>query len=66
VLDLSDLAFLDSTGLRLMITADARAREEGRQLAVVRPNDMIRRVLRLTRLDERLNIVEDAGTADAR
>jgi anti-sigma B factor antagonist len=61
VLDLSGLAFLDSTGLRLMIMADARAREEGRKLAVVRPNEMIRRVLRLTRLDERLNIVQDAS-----
>ena len=61
VLDLSGLAFLDSTGLRLLITADARAREDGRTLEVVRPNEMIQRVLRLTRLDERLNIVDDGS-----
>src|SRR2546423_1574625 len=59
VLDLKDLAFLDSTGLRLLITADARAREDGRKLAIVRANPMIQRVLRLTRLDERLNVVAD-------
>jgi anti-anti-sigma factor len=59
VLDLERLAFLDSTGLRLMIMADARAREDGRRLAIARANEMIQRVLRLTRLDERLDVVED-------
>jgi anti-anti-sigma factor len=61
VLDLKELAFLDSTGLRLMITADARAREDGRKVAIVGANPMIQRVLRLTRLDERLNVVADPG-----
>ena len=61
VLDLQELAFLDSTGLRLMIMADARAREEGRRLAIMRANEMIQRVLRLTRLDERLDVVADPG-----
>jgi anti-sigma B factor antagonist len=58
VLDLRDLAFMDSTGLRLLILADQRAREEGRRLAIGRGNEMIQRVLRLTRLDERLEIVD--------
>jgi anti-sigma B factor antagonist len=59
VLDLQGLSFMDSTGLRLLITADARAREDGRRLAIVQGNEMVQRVMRLTRLDERLNIVED-------
>jgi anti-sigma B factor antagonist len=54
VLDLRELAFMDSTGLRLLIMADARAKEEGRRLAIGRGNEMIQRVLHLTRLDERL------------
>ena len=58
VLDLRDLAFMDSTGLRLLIMADARAKEEGRRLAIGRGNEMIQRVLHLTRLDERLEIVD--------
>jgi anti-sigma B factor antagonist len=58
VLDLRNLAFMDSTGLRLLIMADARAREEGRRLAIGRGNEMIQRVLHLTRLDERLEIVD--------
>ena len=59
VLDLSGLDFMDSTGLRLLIEADMRAREAGRRLVVVQGNEMVQRVLHLTRLDERLEIVED-------
>jgi anti-anti-sigma factor len=61
VLDLQQLTFMDSTGLRLLITADIRARQEGRRLVIVRGNEMVQRVMRLTRLDERLDIVEDAS-----
>jgi anti-sigma B factor antagonist len=59
LLDLSGLDFMDSTGLRLLINADNRAREAGRRLVLVRGNEMVQRVLRLTRLDERLEIVDD-------
>ena len=59
VLDLSTLDFMDSTGLRLLIGADMRAREAGRRLVLIKGNEMVQRVLRLTRLDERLEIVSD-------
>jgi anti-anti-sigma factor len=59
VLDLKGLSFMDSTGLRLLIMADSRAREDGRRLAIGQGNEMVQRVMRLTRLDERLHIVED-------
>jgi anti-anti-sigma factor len=59
VLDLQRLTFMDSTGLRLLISADSRAREEGRSVAILQGTEMVQRVMRLTRLDERLNIVED-------
>lgn len=59
VLDLEKLEFLDSTGLRLLILADNRARDEGRELAVVHANEMILRVFRLTRLDERLTLRDE-------
>jgi anti-anti-sigma factor len=52
---------MDSTGLRLLITADIRARQDGRRLVIVQGNEMVQRVMRLTRLDERLDIVEDPG-----
>jgi anti-sigma B factor antagonist len=60
VLDLSGLDFMDSTGLRLLIGADSRAREAGRRLVLIQGNEMVQRVLRVTRLDERLEIVPDA------
>jgi anti-sigma B factor antagonist len=61
VIDLSRLEFMDSSGLRVMIGADARARETGRRLVLIRGNDMVQRVMRVTRLDERLEIVDDPG-----
>jgi anti-sigma B factor antagonist len=60
VLDLSGLDFMDSTGLRLLIGADSRAREAGRRLVLIQGNEMVQRVLRVTRLDERLEIVSEA------
>ena len=65
VLDLQRLTFMDSTGLRLLIMADSRAREDGRRVAIVQGNEMVQRVMRLTRLDERLHIVKDPGTLAA-
>jgi anti-anti-sigma factor len=48
VVDLTRLAFIDSTGLRLLIQADARAREWGGRL-VLRPGDTsVQKVFELT------------------
>ncbi|MBA3261922.1 MAG: STAS domain-containing protein [Thermoleophilaceae bacterium] len=62
VVDLSQLAFLDSTGLRCIVTADERARSEGRRIVIVRGPDAVQRVFTITRLDDRLEMVDDAGT----
>ena len=62
VLDLSNLTFLDSTGLRTVVTADERARENGRRLLVVRGPDAVQRVFAITRLEERLEMVDDASS----
>jgi anti-sigma B factor antagonist len=48
VIDLGGLAFIDSTGLRLLLQADARAREQGYEL-VLRPGDpSVQRVFEVT------------------
>jgi anti-anti-sigma factor len=60
VVDLSKLTFLDSTGLRCIVTADERAREQGRRIVIVRGPDAVQRVFAITRLEERLEIVDDA------
>jgi anti-sigma B factor antagonist len=64
VVDLSKLTFLDSTGLRCIVTADERAREEGRRMVVVRGPDAVQRVFAITRLEERLEMVDDAASID--
>jgi len=63
VLDLSALDFMDSTGLRLIVLADARAREEGRQFAVVRGAPDVHRVFEITRMSDRLKILGSAAEA---
>ena len=65
VLDLRELEFMDSTGLRTVVTADARAREQGRRLAIVRGPDAVDRVFSVTRLDERLEIIDDPAAVGA-
>ena len=60
-LDLSGLSFLDSTGLRLMVTADQRARKSGRRLVIVKGPETVHRVFTITRLDERLDMVDDVA-----
>lgn len=48
VVDLARLAFIDSTGLRLLLQADAHAREHGYQL-VLRPGEpSVQRVFEVT------------------
>jgi anti-sigma B factor antagonist len=65
VLDLRALEFMDSTGLRTVVTADARAREQGRRLAIVRGPEAVHRVFSVTRLDERLDIIDDPAAVEA-
>jgi anti-sigma B factor antagonist len=58
-LDLSRLTFLDSSGLRVIVSADQRARRENRRFVVVRGPDTVQRVFSITRLDEQLDLVGD-------
>ena len=62
MLDLRRLNFLDSTGLRVVASADARARDEGRRLVIVKGPPAVQRVFELTRLDEHFELVEDEST----
>ena len=65
LLDLRALAFLDSTGLRVIVAADGRAREQARRLVIVRGTDTVQRIIEMTRLNERLEIVDDPAAAEA-
>ncbi len=62
-IDLRGLSMIDSTGLALVVSADSRARGEGRRLIVVEGPDSVQRVFRMTRLDDRLEIVPSLESA---
>jgi anti-sigma B factor antagonist len=61
--DLSGLSMIDSTGLALVVSADSRARGEGRRLVVIQGPDSVQRVFRMTRLDDRLDMVPSVDVA---
>ena len=57
--DLGDVEFIDSAGLRVIADAEARARRAGRSLKVAAdPNGIVRRLLRLTTIDMRIPVVD--------
>jgi anti-sigma B factor antagonist len=58
-LDLSRLTFLDSSGLRVIVSADQRARRENRRFVVVRGPQTVQRVFAITHLDQQLELVDD-------
>ena len=58
VLDLRDVEFMDSSGLRLIALATERARELGRRLALVPGPEQVMRVFDITRMRERLDFVD--------
>jgi anti-anti-sigma factor len=58
LLDLRGLEFMDSTGLHLLIKAQQRLQELGRQFAVIRGGVQVERLLSLTGVAELLKIVD--------
>jgi anti-anti-sigma factor len=58
VIDLRRLSFMDSTGLRVIVSADKRAKRSGRRAVIVQGPSAVRRVFEITRLGERLEIVD--------
>ena len=69
IMDLSELEFMDSTGLRAVLVASESARGAGYQLALVQGGEQVRRLFSMTRVEERLHVVaslsEALGQAEA-
>jgi anti-anti-sigma factor len=57
VLDLRELRFLDSSGLRAVLAADRTARTNGHDFAVIRGPRSVHQVFEITGMDKRLAIV---------
>ncbi len=58
VLDLSELTFMDSRGMRLVLAADARSRADSNRLRLVRGPRRIQRVFQLTGMESRLPFID--------
>jgi anti-sigma B factor antagonist len=63
VVDLSDVAFLDSTGLGVLVKALKHAREAGGWLHLVVTSDRIRKIFEITGLDASIPIFDTAQDA---
>ncbi|MEA2352208.1 MAG: anti-sigma factor antagonist [Thermoleophilaceae bacterium] len=59
VLDLRDLTFMDSSGLRELFSAQRRARAESRRLVLVKGSAPIDRVLEMVRAEQAVETVDD-------
>jgi anti-anti-sigma factor len=58
ILDLRMIEFMDSTGLRVLLTAHQRAQDSARRFALVRGADQVERVLTLTGVRDLLTVVD--------
>ena len=58
IVDLSDVTFLDSTGLGSMVKGLKRAKEQGGSLRVVASSERIVKVFRITGLDQAMSLTD--------
>ncbi len=57
VLDLEELKFIDSTGLRVLLSAYEHARQSGQEFAVTQGSPQVQRLLSITGVGEHLRII---------
>jgi anti-sigma B factor antagonist len=65
VIDLRAVEFLDSTGLRVILAADARSRSDGFNLRIIKGSHQVRRLLSLTGMDTHLQLIDADELGDA-
>jgi anti-anti-sigma factor len=58
ICDLTNLEFIDSTGLGVLVKAHQHMRDEGNQLTLVEGGGQVKRLLELTGLSEQLAVVQ--------
>jgi len=59
IMDLDGLRFIDAGGLRAFMDVARRARRQGYRLEIANPPEPVARLLRLTGLDQSLDIVAE-------
>jgi anti-anti-sigma factor len=56
VIDMSDVGFMDSSGLQELVRLDNRARERGLEVIIAKPSLPVTRLLELTGLGAHFNV----------
>jgi anti-sigma B factor antagonist len=64
VLDLSEVSFLGSSGLAVLVEAREQAQRDGRQLRLVRPSRIVARALEATGLLELFEVSDDLASVN--
>jgi anti-anti-sigma factor len=59
ILDMRGLTFIDSSGLRALIMADQRVRDEGGRFIVVRGTDRVNQVMEMTGVARQIELVDE-------
>jgi len=59
IVDLAQLRFVDSTGVRLILAVDERARQAGRRVALRLGDGLARRVFAVLGLLDRFDVLDD-------
>ena len=62
MVDLSELTFMDSTGLSAVLVGEMHARTRGQRFAVVRGPRHVQELFRLTGVDHFLEVVDSSGS----
>lgn len=62
--DMSSIAFVDSSALAELVRSHKRCRELGGELVIVSPSDPVTVIFELTRLDAAFRIESDRSTAE--
>jgi len=65
IVDLSDLSFMDSTGLRMLLRASRELDQQGGVLSLASPQASVARVLQLTRADQLIPVYDSVAHAIA-
>ncbi|HEY5261839.1 MAG TPA: STAS domain-containing protein [Solirubrobacteraceae bacterium] len=65
VLDLQDLTFIDSAGLRVILAAHERSQRLGQTFALTRGSQQVQRLLTIAGVSEHLRIIESADEIPA-
>jgi anti-sigma B factor antagonist len=60
VLDLEDVDFIDSAGLRVILSAHERAQQSDQEFALTKGSEQVQRLLTIAGVDEHLRIISTA------